>query len=164
VKRGRARLSAPASRGVPPPGAPPVAVAVASRRPGSSSRLLLDAQAWLWWQADDPRLGRKARAAIGRASEVRLSAATAWEIRIKVALGKLALPRDCDIAAELELDGFRELPVTIAHTEGVADLPLVHRDPFDRLLVAQAVAEHFAIVTADDTIGQYPVHILRADE
>jgi PIN domain nuclease of toxin-antitoxin system len=162
VRRGRVR-----SRGArlpTPPAPPPVAVAVARRPPGTPSRLLLDAQAWLWWQADDPRLGRKARAAISRASEVRLSAATAWEIRIKVALGKLGLPRECDIAAELERDGFRELPVTIAHTEAVADLALIHRDPFDRLLVAQALAEHFVIVTTDETIADYPVAVLRADD
>jgi PIN domain nuclease of toxin-antitoxin system len=160
MKRGRVRRSLATTRVTPV--APPVVVA--SRRPGSPSRLLLDAQAWLWWQADDSRLGPRARAAISRASEVRLSAATAWEIRIKVALGKLQLPRGCDIGAELDRDGFRELAVTIAHTEAVADLPLVHRDPFDRLLVAQALAEHLTIVTADHAIAQYPVTVLPADE
>lgn len=84
---------------------PPRAASRPSLTIGESRRLLLDTQVWLWWQSDDARLGPAARSAIAGASEVRFSAASAWEIQIKVALGKLTLPRHCDISAELVHEG-----------------------------------------------------------
>lgn len=127
-----------------------------------SRRLLLDTHAWLWWQADDARLGAETRRMLQRASEVRLSAASAWEIAIKITLGKLTLPKGVDIAAALAECGFLPLPVEIAHAEGVQELPPLHRDPFDRMLIAQARAEGLTFVTADRQLAAYGISVLDA--
>ena len=89
-----------------------------------------------------------------RADEVRFSAASAWEINIKRALGKLVVGAELRLAQALERDGFMELAISVAHAEAVRALPAVHRDPFDRMLVAQAQVEGLAIVTADDVIAR----------
>ena len=128
----------------------------------SSRRLLLDTHVWLWWQADDARLGTRTRRLVQRASEVRFSAASAWEIAIKVAIGKLKLPKNADIGVELAESGFLELPVAIAHAEEVRSLPPLHRDPFDRLLVAQARVEGLTLVTADRALAAYELAVLDA--
>jgi PIN domain nuclease of toxin-antitoxin system len=125
---------------------------------------LLDTHVWLWWQADDRRLGSAARNAISAAAEVRFSAASAWEIAIKVSIGQLRLPRGADIDAELRRDGFRSLGVDITHTAALMGLPRLHRDPFDRMLVAQAMVEGLTLATADDELARYGVPILRAWE
>jgi PIN domain nuclease of toxin-antitoxin system len=124
--------------------------------------LLLDTHVWLWWQLDDRRLGAKARTAIASAAEVRLSAASVWEMAIKSAIGKLALPRGADIADELERDGFIPLAVEVEHADGVRALPALHRDPFDRLLVSQAIAEGLTLVTADAQLAGYGVTLVDA--
>jgi PIN domain nuclease of toxin-antitoxin system len=129
----------------------------------SSRRLLLDTHVWLWWQTDDARLGGHARKLIATASEVRLSAASVWEMSIKASLGKLVLPKDADIDRELEADGFLPLPVEIAHADGVRALPPLHRDPFDRMFVSQARAEGLAIVTADIALAAYDVTTVDAE-
>jgi PIN domain nuclease of toxin-antitoxin system len=136
----------------------------AAAEPLAPRRLLLDTHVWLWWQANDRRLGPAARRIIGAAAEVRFSAASAWEIAIKCGLGKLELPPGADIDAELARDGFLALPVEIAHADGVRALPPVHRDPFDRLLVAQAHAEGLALVTADPALARYGVAVVAATE
>ncbi len=125
-------------------------------------RLLLDTHAWLWWQMDDPRLGAAARRAIAGAVEVRLSAASVWEMAIKAGLGKLTLPKDAAIHEELLNDGFLPLPVDIAHSDLVRALPPLHRDPFDRMLIAQALAEGLTVVTADAGLAAYEVGVLDA--
>jgi PIN domain nuclease of toxin-antitoxin system len=125
-------------------------------------RLLLDTHVWLWWQAGDARLGAQTRLLLQRASEVRFSAASAWEIAIKVAIGKLTLPTDADIGAELAHSGFLALPVEIEHAEAVRHLPSLHGDPFDRLLVAQARVEGLTLVTADRQLAAYGVTVLDA--
>lgn len=125
-------------------------------------RLLLDTHVWLWWQADDTRLGLEARESIRRASEVRFSAASAWEIAIKVAIGKLKLPKGADIAAELDNSGFLALPVEIAHADDVRRLPSLHTDPFDRLLVSQARTEGLTLVTAHRQLAAYGIPLLDA--
>jgi PIN domain nuclease of toxin-antitoxin system len=125
-------------------------------------RILLDTHVWLWWQSRDARLGPAARVLIKNADEVRLSAASVWEIAIKVSIGKLRIPDDADFARELERDGFRELAISIGHTDAVRRLPPIHRDPFDRVLVAQAQIEGLTIVTADDALGRYGVSIVDA--
>jgi len=127
-----------------------------------SRRLLLDTHAWLWWQADDPRLGVATRRMLQHASEVRFSAASAWEIGIKLTLGKLSLPRDADISAALADSGFLPLAVDIAHAQGVQRLPPLHRDPFDRMLVAQARIEGLTLVTADRQLGAYGIPVMDA--
>ncbi len=93
-------------------------------------------------------------------SEVRLSAATAWEIAIKRAAGRLEAPDD--VAAVLAASGIEALPVTIAHAERAGSLPRIHADPFDRMLVAQAQIEGLTIVTRDAEIARYDVRVLAA--
>lgn len=125
-------------------------------------RILLDTHVWLWWQADDARLGPRTRDLLQRASEVRFSAASAWEIAIKVAIGKLTLPDDADIVGELSQSGFLALPIEIAHADDVRHLPLLHSDPFDRLLVAQARLEGLTLVSADNQLAAYGIAVLDA--
>jgi PIN domain nuclease of toxin-antitoxin system len=126
-------------------------------------RALLDAHVLLWWLVDDPRLGDGARRVIGGAdSELYFSAASSWELAIKVGLGRLKLPGPARnlIPRVLREQSIRPLDVTHAHALAVADLPPHHRDPFDRMLVAQARLEKLAIVSADPEIARYGVKIV----
>jgi PIN domain nuclease of toxin-antitoxin system len=126
-------------------------------------RALLDTHAFLWWNADDERLSAPARAVIGDGrNEILLSAASAWEIAIKVGRGRLTLPLPPAryVPDRMRMNGFTGLPVEIAHAVGVAALPNVHSDPFDRLIVAQAIAEGIPIITADPDIGRYPIETI----
>jgi PIN domain nuclease of toxin-antitoxin system len=125
-------------------------------------RVLLDTQAWLWMQADDPRLGVRARRVIQQAAELRLSAASVWEIAIKTAIGKLTLPPGADIEGELEHTGIRPLLIDFAHANHVRQLPPLHRDPFDRLLVAQTLIEGLALLSADTQLAAYGVPVVDA--
>lgn len=121
-------------------------------------KLLLDSHVFLWWQSADPRLSVALIEAIRAAPEVYVSAATAWEIGLKVTIGKLSIPEPVETGALAS--GFRELPVTFRHTRKAAELPMHHRDPFDRMLIAQALCEDFTLVTHDDAITRYDVPIL----
>jgi PIN domain nuclease of toxin-antitoxin system len=124
-------------------------------------RLLLDAHALLWWLADDPALGPEARRAIADpVNEVLVSAATTWEISIKRALGKLEAPPGIDVV--LVAEGFTEAPILAADGEQAGALPPHHRDPFDRMLVAQAMRLAAAIVTTDPAFELYGAAILPA--
>jgi PIN domain nuclease of toxin-antitoxin system len=118
-------------------------------------RLLLDTHAFLCWRGDDPRLGELEREAIRDGqNDVFLSAASVWEIVIKQSLGRLRIPEPASTAvARL---GFEPLAVSFAHAEATALLPPLHRDPFDRLLIAQARTEGLALVTRDPLIRTYP--------
>lgn len=123
-------------------------------------RLLLDTHALLWWLADE-ELSPAAREAIAdSASVVAVSAASAWEISIKKTLGKLAAPDDLE--EQVGSGGFTPLPITIAHGLAAGVLPRHHDDPFDRMLIAQAITEGLTIVTRDKQFDQYRVAILRA--
>jgi PIN domain nuclease of toxin-antitoxin system len=123
-------------------------------------RLLLDTEAFIWWDANDRRLGMRARAAIQDAPEVFVSAASAWEIAIKVALKKLRTTRR---PLEALLDAsFRELPVTFQHAEALETLPAHHADPFDRLILAAASVEGLTIVTSDRLFHLYNLPLLDA--
>jgi len=126
-------------------------------------RLLLDAHTLLWWLADDPALGTQTREAIadGR-NRVYVSAASIWEIGIKRELGKFDAPQGMDRIVEEER--FIPLPVTLHHAEAASLLPHHHRDPFDRMLIAQAQSEGLTLVTADGQMGIYGVRILAAGE
>lgn len=124
-------------------------------------RLLLDTHTFLWWLDDDPRLGSKARSAIGDGGNlVFVSAATGWEISVKRAAGRL--DAEGDIAGWVRDCGFIELPVELGHAVLAGELPKHHQDPFDRLLVAQASLEEQTLVTADHDIMKYGVEILDA--
>lgn len=124
-------------------------------------RLLLDSHVLLWWAADDPQLATAAREAIDApANEVFLSAATAWELAIKAAAGRLEMPDD--LVARALRQGVRPLPIDLEHAADAAALPAHHRDPFDRMLVAQARRESMTLVTADAALGLYDVPTLTA--
>lgn len=123
-------------------------------------RLLLDTQAILWWLLADSRLGPNSRKIIDSASEVVVSTVSAWEISIKRGLGKLPVPSD--IFEQIESTGYRMMPVAFAHAVAVGDLPHHHRDPFDRMLVAQAQIEGLTIVTSDRWIQAYDVAVVSA--
>jgi PIN domain nuclease of toxin-antitoxin system len=127
-------------------------------------RLLLDTQVFLWSMYAPARLTAALRAAIGSpVNVVAVSAATVWEIAIKVAMAKLQVePADVDQLPELiDAAGFDELPVRARHAAGVRALPLHHRDPFDRLLIAQARAEGFTVVTIDPAFRAYDIPLLQ---
>ncbi len=123
-------------------------------------RLLLDTEALIWWDANDPRLGGHARARIQDAVEVYVSAASAWEVTIKVAIGKLRTTRSP--AQAVEDAGFHELPVTFGHAAAVAALPPLHADPFDRLILAVARTERLTIVTSNRLFEGYDVPLVDA--
>ncbi len=125
-------------------------------------RLLLDTQVWLWWLGDDRRLGRRARQALANPrSEVYVSAVSAWEIAIKMALGKLRVKK-ADLEAEIAANGFLELPITTRHALAAGRLASLHEDPFDRMLVAQAQVEDLTVVSADPVFAGYGVSVLEA--
>jgi PIN domain nuclease of toxin-antitoxin system len=126
-------------------------------------RLLLDTHVFLWWLENNPRLGSQAVAAIANDSaHVFVSAVTAWEIEIKRALGKLNAPED--LSAAVTAKGFTHLPITFAHGASAGRLPLHHRDPFDRMLIAQAQVEDLEVVSADANFEFYDITRLRADD
>jgi PIN domain nuclease of toxin-antitoxin system len=122
------------------------------------SRLLVDTHALLWWLTDDASLSPVARDALADPShEPLVSAASVWEIAIKRSLGKLTAPDD--LPDQIGKAGFQFLPVSAAHAWEVRDLPAHHRDPFDRLLVAQALIEGLPVITADARFGEYGVDV-----
>jgi PIN domain nuclease of toxin-antitoxin system len=122
-------------------------------------RLLLDTHVLIWWD-EDARLSRAAGDAIRDADQVYVSAVSGWEIAIKAALGRLKPRRTVsDAVAE---SGFEELPVLLRHAEELSGLPMHHRDPFDRMLVAQATADGLTIVTRDAAIRRYRVPSIMA--
>lgn len=117
-------------------------------------RLLLDTHVFLWAVAGSRLLKPAARRAIQSADQVYVSAASIWEVAIKARLGKIKANPD-ELVAAIEASGFIELPVRALHAAGVAGLPPHHNDPFDRLLVAQAIAEPLRLLTADATLARY---------
>ncbi|PVZ12950.1 type II toxin-antitoxin system VapC family toxin [Actinomycetospora cinnamomea] len=126
-------------------------------------RLLLDTHTVLWSLGRPGRVGTAAREALtASASEVVVSVVSLWEIAMKTSIGKLRV--DLDVEAAVTGLGIRVLDVRAEHARAVADLPLHHRDPFDRMLVAQARYEGLTLVTADRRFEAYSVAVLRADD
>lgn len=123
-------------------------------------KLLLDTHVLIWWMEDSTRLSAEAREAIAVAEDVRVSAATVWEIAIKRALGRLDLPED--YLDHVERSGLRSLSTTAEHAETAGALPRHHDDPFDRMLVAQTRVEGLTLVTADRRLTDYGVPVLAA--
>jgi PIN domain nuclease of toxin-antitoxin system len=126
-------------------------------------RLLLDTHTLIWWVTADPSLPASARRHIADSQDmVFVSAASAWEIAIKTKLGRLPAAADLvsDFEGSLRLDGFQSLPITVDHGIRAGLLPGSHKDPFDRMLIAQAQAESFAVVSNDSVFDQYAVRRL----
>lgn len=126
-------------------------------------KLLLDTNAFLWFVSAPSRLGRKARAAIENAENgLFWSAASEWELAIKVSLGRIELAEGWQraFAEERASNRIADLPVSVAHCLPTATLPWHHRDPFDRLLVSQAIAEGLTLITKDESIRRYDVETL----
>ena len=124
-------------------------------------RIILDTHALLWWLADSPLLGTHARSLIADTrNPIYVSAATTWEIAIKRAKGMLEAPDDMDRIVEDE--GFEKLPITLFHGEQAGSLPEIHRDPFDRMLIAQAQAEGLELLTKDSEIPAYNIKVIDA--
>jgi len=126
-------------------------------------RFLLDTHTFLWWITDDPHLSERARQVISDPeNEMFLSAASGWEMAIKTQLGKLQLPDRFEqfIAEQLFRNNITSLPVMMSHALHVQSLPLHHRDPFDRLLIAQGQLEKMPIITTDSVFADYDVEIV----
>ena len=126
-------------------------------------RLLLDTHAFLWAIADDKRLSTKARRAIeDTRNDVNFSVVSAWEIIAKTSVGRLTLSESADkmIPKHIAASGFSVLGLTLTHALATATLPLHHRDPFDRMLVAQALTEDLTVVSGDEAIGKYDVKVM----
>ena len=122
-------------------------------------KLLLDTHALLWWLFDDSRLPENARIAIGsNKNTVFFSVASIWEISIKKALGKLRLPDE--FYSALAQSGFQKLVIDIEHARMIEKLPLHHHDPFDRILIAQAVCGNLHLLSKDSQLADYGVGII----
>lgn len=117
-------------------------------------RLLLDTHIYLWVLSDHPKLSANARKLIQDADEVFVSSASIWEASIKIGLGKLDANVD-HLVAEIEACGFKELPIRAVHAALVRSLPDIHRDPFDRILIAQAISEPLKLLTVDEHFSAY---------
>lgn len=118
-------------------------------------RLLLDTHILLWWLADDRKLAKNARATIANPdNDVLVSSASLWEVSIKAALGRLEVELD-DLEDAISRNGFRSLPISFRHAITAGRLPAIHRDPFDRMLVAQAGVEELRVVSHDRVFERY---------
>ena len=125
--------------------------------------MLIDTHALLWWINNDPRISGRARKVFSAGeNDLLFSAASGWEMAIKVNLGKLNVegPLGPYLSKHLADVRVEVLPVSLRHAVGVADLPNHHRDPFDRLIVAQALAEGIPVLTADPLVTRYPVETI----
>jgi PIN domain nuclease of toxin-antitoxin system len=124
-------------------------------------KLLLDTYAFIWWDSDPTQLSAPVLAALrDPANEVWLSVASVWEMVVKAQLGKLTLRLPlAGIVTQQQANGLQVLPVTLAHTLAVERLPAIHKDPFDRMLIAQANVEGAELVSADRVVRQYPVRV-----
>ena len=126
-------------------------------------RVLLDTHTFLWWVLDAPKLSAECRRILDDGTnDVLLSAVSGYELAFKVNQGRLTLPEPPDVyvRSRLAFNGFEALSIELDHALRAASLPMIHRDPFDRLLVAQAQLEGIPIVTADPAIAQYDVEVI----
>ncbi|MBA3869404.1 MAG: type II toxin-antitoxin system VapC family toxin [Anaerolineae bacterium] len=123
-------------------------------------KLLLDTHVFLWWYGERAKLSPKVLALCEDVTnDLYLSLASLWEIQIKLQIGKLKLsdPLDQILAYELHINSLKLLPIHATHIYGLANLPAHHRDPFDRILIAQAQVESLTLLTQDTLITQYPI-------
>ena len=127
--------------------------------------LLIDTHVLIWWSSNSRRLGRNARELISTSENaVWVSAASVWEISIRISVGRLEISGALNgrISDDLERHGFRTLPIEVRHALAVRELPLHHRDPFDRMLIAQARCEDLTLLTADPATAAYDVRTVDA--
>ena len=122
--------------------------------------LLLDTHVVFWWLTDDATLADDIKATLDHEPDVYVSAATIWEVALKQAIGKL--PEPAGLPERIRDSGFAELPITSQHAITAERLPPIHRDPFDRMLIAQAQHENLTLVTRDHRCQKYEVAILPA--
>ncbi len=121
---------------------------------------LLDTHILLWWLADDQQLATQARDVIADpANDILVSVVSLWEIVVKERVGKLQADIT-EISDAIARDGFTLLPISLAHLRELTGLPMHHRDPFDHLLIAQAISEQATLLSQDQNILKYPVHVL----
>lgn len=126
-------------------------------------KALLDTHAFLWWISDDRRLSERAREVIGDGcNELFFSTASGWEISIKAGLGRLKVPEDLErfIADQLSRNAIQALPIYLRHALYTRTLPGHHRDPFDRILISQAILEEMPLLSSDPQISHYPVEVV----
>lgn len=124
-------------------------------------RILLDSHVALWWLEGSSKLGPNCQQRVADASEVYFSPVSPWELGIKKSLGKIDYPDG--LVDALTDAGFIELPISATHATEATNLPRLHRDPFDRMLIAQARTESLTLCTADRRIGEYEVDVLEAN-
>lgn len=120
--------------------------------------LLLDTHVLVWWLHGDPRLSQRARARVSGAKRVCVSTISLWEVAIKASTGRMTVDMD-DMVASIAAYGFDALSIGYDHAMALTTLPLIHRDPFDRMLVAQSLSESLVLLTADRVLSRYPANI-----
>jgi PIN domain nuclease of toxin-antitoxin system len=125
-------------------------------------KAILDTHAFLWALAGDARMSRHARDIFAGSTDLSLSIASVWEILIKVESGKLKFPRPAGpyVLSRLAENGIKSLPISLDHLLALERLPMHHRDPFDRMLIAQSMEEDWPIITADPVFKQYPIRVI----
>lgn len=126
-------------------------------------KYLLDTHIFLWWVLNHPKLSKNAGEVISNPlNEIFLSAASTWEMMIKSSIGKLSLPNPPEIFVKNQMiqEQMKLLNITVEHTFALAGLPMFHKDPFDRMLIAQAISEEMILITDDELIQMYSVKIL----
>lgn len=127
-------------------------------------RVLIDTHIFLWFINDDPKLSATTKALLQSEANVMVSVASLWEIAIKISLGKLRLPESIEVLfpEQLRLNNIALLPIDIQHLKTMSMLPFHHRDPFDRLIIAQAMVEEAGLVSMDQVFEQYDVNLIRS--
>ena len=126
-------------------------------------KYLLDTHAFLWFVSDDNRLSPRARSTINNNhNEIYFSAASAWEMSIKIRLGRLTIEEELEpfIVKQLAENNFSTLPITIFHSIYTSKLPYIHKDPFDRMIIAQSKVENMSLISKDKNIKKYKVPIV----
>lgn len=124
-------------------------------------KFLLDTHTLIWWLANDVTLSQTAKTVIANPDNlIFVSAASAWEIAIKKQIGKLNIPDDLE--TQIEKQDFQPLPITISHAAYIEKLPLHHKDPFDRIIIAQAICEKMKIITRDKKFDAYQVDVVKS--
>ena len=126
-------------------------------------KILLDTHAFLWWVLDDPKLPASARGLVAdEENTILFSVASAWEMSIKVGLGRLTFPQPAApfVSEQIRINGFQLLPISLTHSFHTAELPHHHRDPFDRMLIAQSRVEQVPILSRDSAFEDYDVTVL----